>query len=85
MFCMISDIGMPLVPAKLDEAGVPLCLFRSLPRLWAVHRDAVVAFPSPMSAGVTHGTECDEIQLGIFARTAAKFLMVNLQVLHRAA
>ena len=52
---------------------------------WAVHRDAVVAFSSPMSAGVTLGTERDEIQLGIFARMAAKFLVVNLQVRHRAA
>jgi hypothetical protein len=38
-----------------------------------------------MNAGVTLGTERDEIQLGIFARVAAKFLMVNLQVRHRAA
>ena len=34
---------------------------------------------------MTLGTERDEIQLGIFARMAAKFLMVNLQVRHRAA
>ena len=45
----------------------------------------VVAFSSPMSPGVTLATERDEIQLGIFARMAAKFLMVNLQVRHRAA
>jgi hypothetical protein len=51
---------------------------------WAGHCDAV-AFPSPVSAGVTLGTERDEIQLGIFARMAAQFLMVNLQVRHRAA
>jgi hypothetical protein len=38
-----------------------------------------------MSAGVTLGTERDEIQLGIFARKAAKLLMVNLQIRHRAA
>jgi hypothetical protein len=38
-----------------------------------------------MSAGVTLATEGDEIQLGIFARMAAKFLVVNLQVRHRAA
>jgi hypothetical protein len=29
-----------------------------------------------MSAGVARGTERDEIQRGIFARMAAKFLMV---------
>jgi len=38
-----------------------------------------------MSPGVALATERDEIQLGIFARMAAKFLMVNLQVRHRAA
>jgi hypothetical protein len=38
-----------------------------------------------MSSGVTLATERDEVQLGIFARMAAKFLMVNLQVRHRAA
>ena len=38
-----------------------------------------------MSPGVTLATERYEIQLGIFARMAAKFLMVNLQVRHRAA
>ena len=42
-------------------------------------------FSSPMSSGVTLATERDEIQLGIFARMAAKFLVVNLQVRHRAA
>lgn len=51
----------------------------------AVHCDAVVAFLSPISPGVTLATEPNEIQLGIFARMAAKFLMVNLHVRHRAA
>jgi hypothetical protein len=45
----------------------------------------VVAFSSPMSSGVTLATERDEIQIGIFARMAAKFLMVNFQVRHCAA
>ncbi len=42
-------------------------------------------FSKSMSAGVTLGTERDEIQFGIFARMAAKLLMVNLQVRHLAA
>jgi len=42
-------------------------------------------FLSPMSSGVTLATERNEIQLGIFARLATKFLMVNLQVRHLAA
>jgi len=52
---------------------------------WVVHCDLIVAFSRPMSPGVTLATERDEIQLGIFARLAAKFLMVNLQVRHGAA
>jgi hypothetical protein len=38
-----------------------------------------------MNAFVTQGAQSDEIELRIFARMAAKFLMVNLQVRHRAA
>jgi hypothetical protein len=47
---------------------------------WTLHCGVVVAFSTAMRAGVTHGTERDEVQLGIFARMAAKFQMVDFQV-----
>jgi hypothetical protein len=38
-----------------------------------------------MSAGVTHGTERDEVPLGVIAGVAAKLFVMDFHVRHRSA
>jgi hypothetical protein len=69
----------PIQPRLLGDVSRKECLCRLRGR-----RPVDLSLPA-VNGGVARGAECHQVLLGVVARVAAKFLVMDFQVRHRAA